>query len=105
MNDENKINAYDLCQAAKLVTNLGADLGLGKGSAHQGSGKALANLMYNAGAISQKTRDTLQNGINKRNSIQHDKNCPKVSEEEAKSMNESANELESKLDNGFNAVF
>lgn len=105
MNDENKINAYNLCQDAKRVNNLGAGLGLGKGSSHQGSGKALANLMYKAGAISQKTRDTLQHGINKRNSIQHDENCPTVSEAEAKSMNESANELESKTNNGFYAVF
>lgn len=105
MNDEDKINAFDLCEDAKKANNLGADLGLGKGEKHEGAGKAMADTLYWAGAISQETRNTIKDGINTRNSIQHDEKTPKVTHAQVSAVNQAVNEVKNKLDNGFITEF
>lgn len=89
----------------KKANNLGADLGLGKGKKHEGAGKAMADTLYWAGAISQETRNTIKDGINTRNSIQHDEKTPKVTHAQASAVNQAVNEVKNKLDNGFITEF
>lgn len=101
MDDIDKINAYDLFEAAKKVNNLGADLGLGHGQKHEGAGKELVDKMCRAGAISQETRNTIKEGITARNRILHDEETSTVTSDQADSVNQAVNEVEDKLENGF----
>lgn len=106
-NDTKLLKLEMIDTGSKLSDGIAKDCGY-KG---EGAGKSLAKDLYEAGAISKETKDSVFDGVDKRNDIAHSHGKQKtdansnLSKKDAKTFSNAVKEIEKKVSADIDITF